>query len=989
MEGSKNRMQGLKKALVIMPVIILIMFLGELIYVTYFNAQEHVLNGAEEENGISMTFAGKEGSTSTWMKRGYDLYGETVDLNAQTMDVNFVNHSDYQIDDWQVRVNITQDCLLNQAWCGTVEIHQHVKSEEKVQTLDLRNFSLDEITLDYLYDGDLLIPLSEGDYVLYDPSEDDSEVPFEKNSQLTMGFIVYYLEFPDTCTYEVTYSFHRQIKDGTNIYLILILLVAWLIALLFYVVSDITYKNTVREMEIKKSGIVSLSDMYSIIYIIDLNTNTLMPVVTDEESEKLRPKNLPASEQLRGMFEYDCIGSYKEMAMEFCDLSTLEERLQDKNTIAFEYISSNYGWCRIRFFSMDRMEDAQLEKVVFTIQVINDEKAQMEEIARRVDEAEHESKAKSTFLANMSHEIRTPINTIIGLNTMILRESKEPVTKSYAKSVNSASNMLLSLINGILDMSKIEADKMELVPEEYSLKQLVTDIINMVKTRTEFDRLEFFCEVSETIPDKLYGDKVRLKQVIINLITNAAKYTDEGNVKLSIYGKSHDGKVHLLISVKDTGIGIREEDLGKLTERFSRFDEKRNHSIEGTGIGLNLVTGILRLMDSELRVVSQYGEGSEFYFEVEQEVVDETPVGQIDFDMEEEEEEYQVLFTAPDAKILVVDDNAMNLMVFEELLKATELQIDAVSSGFTALERTKEQQYDLIFMDHMMPDMDGVETFQKIRRQADGKNTDTPVIILTANAIKGASEEYRQMGFDDFLAKPIQPELLEQKILEFLNPSKVEKNKEQAAKKEKKEVSLPAIPGVDVAFGVTHTGGMNSYLSVLRQFVNVADTDMDELLNYTKVIKKDPSNLDAIRSYRIKVHAMKASANVMGAFQAYGIAALLEKAAIHENVREILEVTPYFGEEWCSLKKVVEGSLPQSEEEKEKKEKPPQEVLESMLHLLETSMKSYDIKNADSLMEELKAIEWENEEKTVIKEMEIAVANLDAEKVVLLCAKLK
>ncbi len=986
MGTNKNRMKNLKMALIIMPVIIAIMIIGEVSYLKSFNSQEHVLLGAEESNGVSVTIASKQEATSSWLKRGYDLYGETVDLQAQTMDVNFVNQSGYEIASWQMRVNVEDDFLLNQAWCGEAEIHQHVNGDEKVQTLDLRNFSLKDVTLDYLYDGDLLIPLSKGDYVIYYPSEEHDETPVIKDAQLTMGFILYYLEYPTKSNYKVTYTFNRRFTDGYNSYPVVMLTVCWLVALMFYIVSDVAYKNAMKEMEIKKSGIMCLSDMYSIIYIIDFKTNELIPVVADEESERLRPKNLSATEQIKRMYEYDSIDSYRELALEFCDFDTLEQRMEGKNTIAFEYISCNYGWCRTRFFAMDRGEDNSLDKLIFAIQVINDEKKEIEEIIHRADDAEHESKAKSTFLANMSHEIRTPINTIIGLNTMILRESKEPVIKSYARNVNSASNMLLSLINGILDISKIEADKMELVPETYSLKQLLMDIVSMVKTRAEFTRLEFKCDVSETVPDKLYGDSVRLKQVIINLVTNAAKYTDEGSVSLSIFGKVHDGQVHLLFSVKDTGIGIREKDLNSLSQRFTRFDEKRNHSVEGTGIGLNLVTGILELMDSELHVISKYGEGSEFYFEIEQGVMDETPIGRIAFDADSEAEDiYQALFTAPEARVLAVDDNTMNLTVFEELLKETQMQIDAVTSGYAALEKTEKLKYDIIFMDHMMPEMDGVETFQRIRGQENGCNRDTPVIVLTANAVKGANEEYRKLGFDDFLTKPIQPDTLERKIFCLLDKSKVKENAAAKQRQENEEIALPAIAGVDVTFGLNHTGGMKSYLSVLKQFVNVADTDAKELSTYIEAVTAGEDGYDAVKSFRIKVHAMKASANIMGAFQVYGVAAMLENAAIHENIREIQEVAPYFLAEWKQLKETVEKSLPK---ENNKREKPAGQTLEALLHMLETSMKTYDIKNADSIMEKLRSYEWEQEELALIKELEASVSALDSEKVSALCVEL-
>ena len=987
METNKSWMRRQKMLLIIIPVIALVFMIAEFVYLKNFNGTEHLLVGTEETSGVTMSIGGRADSSSEWVKREFNLYGETVDLKAQTMDGVFTNGSGYEIDNWQMRININSDCLLNKAWCGTVEVHQDVNGDEKVQTLDLRNVSADDVELEYFYDGDLLIPLSAGDYVIYYPSEKDGEIPVSTDGQLTIGLILYYLEFPDISNYEVTFNLHRKITDGVVIYVLILLVVVWLAVLLTHVTASITYKHTVREMELKKSGILSMSDLYSIIYMIDLPTQELMPIVADAESEKLRPGNMSAGEQLRNMIAFDSEESYKEIGYEFCDLSTLEERLKERRSIALEYVSVNYGWCRIRFFAMDWAENQPLEKVLFTIQVINQEKAEMEAIAKRVNEAEHENKAKSTFLANMSHEIRTPINTIIGLNTMILREANDASIRSYAKSVGNASNMLLSLINGILDMSKIEADKMELVPEEYSLKAVVTDVVNMIKTRTEFEKLEFICEVSETLPDHLYGDAVRLKQVMLNLITNAAKYTDEGSVRLTIFGKNQGGKVHLLISVKDTGIGLCEEDLNKLSERFARFNEKRNHAIEGTGIGLNLVTGILSLMNSELHVISKYGEGSEFYFEIEQGVMDETPVGKIDFNAVSEEDGYQALFTAPEAKVLVVDDNSMNLTVFTELLKETKLQIDTATSGMLALEKTKKQTYDLIFMDHMMPDMDGIETFKKLKGQTDGKNTKTPVIILTANAMKGAEKEYAEIGFDDFLAKPIQPELLEEKILRYLDSAKVKKNAAPVKKQESTDVKLPVITGVDVAFGITHTGGLKNYLSVLKQFVNVADSDLDELKSYADLIRQDASDREAIMSYRIKVHAMKASANVMGAFQAYGVAAMLESAAIHDNIEEILSVSPYFFEEWTKLKSAVLEGLP--EQNIQKVEKPSDEVLSELFHQLETSMKAYDIKNADSIMEKLKSYEWTEEEGELIRELGTAVANLDAEKAVLLCEQLK
>ncbi len=630
MEAAGGRLKGTKKVLMIMPIVLIIAFISEILYLSNFNSREHVLDNSSQSKEVSFTIAGRSGDANKWLKRDYDLYGETVDLTAQTIDGTFANGSKYQIDGWQLRVDVVGDIFLNQAWCGTMEIHQNVKGVEKVQTLDLRACTTDDLSLDYLYDGDILIPLTKGDYFIYYPSVKESENVIDAGSQLTWGFIVYYLDTPDFSNFQVTYQYHRTFFDGCNIYILMAGVLIWVVLVLLYVTSDITYRHAVKEMELKKSGIRSLSDIYSIIYMIDLPHDTLTPIFVDEASEKLRPHNLSASEQLTNMFDYDSAPEYKEMAEKFADLSTLPERLKERNTVAFEYNSLHYGWCQVRFSAMDRTEEGQLENVIFTIQNIDEEKKEIEAALNRASQAEYENKAKSTFLANMSHEIRTPINSVIGLNTRILQESEDPAIQSYARNIDSTSHMLLSIIDGILDLSKLKADKMELANEEYSFRQLLTDVVGMVKMRSEFEHLDFQYEISQNIPDLLMGDALRLKQVIVNLITNGVSHTHEGSVKLSVFGKNRDGKAHLLISVRDTGIGIRENDLDKLSERFARADQKDSDAVEDTGIGLGLVIGILSLMGSQLHVISQYGEGSEFYFEIEQDIVDETGIGPID-----------------------------------------------------------------------------------------------------------------------------------------------------------------------------------------------------------------------------------------------------------------------------------------------------------------------------------------------------------------------
>ncbi|MCQ2979299.1 MAG: response regulator [Clostridia bacterium] len=611
------------------------------------------------------------------------------------------------------------------------------------------------------------------------------------------------------------------------------------------------------------------------------------------------------------------------------------------------------------------------------------------EMKHKIEYQEMQIKAKSSFLANMSHEIRTPINTIIGLDTMILRENKDPETKKYAKEIKNASNILLSLINGVLDSSKMEAGKMELIPDQYSLKLLIFDVRSITKTAMETKNLDYVIDISKTIPDKLYGDDVRLKQIIINLLTNATKYTKEGKVVLSIKDEIVDNRLKMYVSVKDTGMGIKEEDIEKLTEGYQRLDEKKNRNIEGTGLGLELVKGILKLMDSKLEVESTYGVGSNFFFTIMQDIVDPEPIGDIDFNSVDvsEDETYASSFIASDAKVLVVDDNMMNLMVFEKLLKDTKVNITKASSGKEALELTKKEKFDIIYMDHMMPEMDGIECFNRIKKQEDGLNCDTVVIVLTANALQGAKEEYIKIGFNDFLQKPIEPDMLESLTLNYLPKEKIEK---QFAKKEANknlDLSKVNIDGVDLRYGIDHAGSNEGLIDIMKNFLLMAEDDSKELNDYHKHIVIDNNDQKALESYRIKVHAMKSSAGMFGALQVYGAAAFLEKAARENKVSEVLVATPLFLQFWNELKTNVENFIFTLETDTAEKKDVNKENLENLLHQLSTSMKSYDIKNADALMSELEKYNLIGKEE-IMKELKLAVSKLEAEKIDDLCDEL-
>ena len=399
--------------------------------------------------------------------------------------------------------------------------------------------------------------------------------------------------------------------------------------------------------------------------------------------------------------------------------------------------------------------------------------SQLEEQKRIADEA---NRAKSSFLANMSHEIRTPINAVLGMDEMIIRESGERNIRAYANDIKTAGRTLLSLINDILDFSKIEEGRMEILPTQYDLTSVINDLVNMIKPRAEKKGLRFAVNVDSTVPHILYGDEIRIKQVALNILTNAVKYTNEGKVEMKVgFSKEDEENISLSFVIEDTGIGMKEEDMDKLFSPFSRMEENRNRSIEGTGLGMSIVRQLLELMDSSLDVSSVYGEGSKFSFDIRQKVVNWEPMGDISkrFSKEASEPEvYHELFHAPDADILVVDDTEVNLSVICNLLKQTLVDVDTASSGKAALSMAKDKHYDIIFIDHMMPDMDGIETLKRIKAETD---TDTTVCIaLTANAVSGARERYLEAGFADYLSKPVDGRRLEEMIRKYLPEEKIQ-----------------------------------------------------------------------------------------------------------------------------------------------------------------------------------------------------------------------
>ena len=514
----------------------------------------------------------------------------------------------------------------------------------------------------------------------------------------------------------------------------------------------------------------------------------------------------------------------------------------------------------------------------------------MEEIQIQRDIADRANEAKSRFLASMSHEIRTPINAVIGMDEMILRESNEKGIRAYAADIMSAGRTLLSLINDILDLSKVEEGKMDIIPVQYDLSSLINDLVNVIRGRAEKKGLKFDVSVERQIPHLLVGDEIRIRQCVMNLLTNAVKYTETGEVDLAVSAKkTDDSHISLCFTVLDTGIGMKEEDMENLFSPYKRIEEKRNRAIEGTGLGMSITRQLLELMGSELEVKSEYGKGSEFSFTLLQEVAKWDEIGDITVrfnSLSAGTHEYRELFHAPKARILVVDDTEMNLTVIKSLLKRTRIKIDTAMSGKDAVQMCADTPYDILFIDHMMPDMDGIETLKEIRMS--GMCKEAPSVALTANAVSGAREMYLEAGYTNYLSKPVDGEKLERMIKNMLPPEKVEAaddGREQgelstaeALDEEKNDgliEHLTYMDEIDEEAGLKNCGSEDGYLSVLSVFHQTAKDKADEI---EKLYQEGD-----MENYTIKVHALKSSARIIGAGHLSELARELEDAGKNGN----------------------------------------------------------------------------------------------------------
>ncbi len=520
------------------------------------------------------------------------------------------------------------------------------------------------------------------------------------------------------------------------------------------------------------------------------------------------------------------------------------------------------------------------------------------DITQEIDAAtrlELASQAKSRFLAQMSHEIRTPINAILGMNEMILRESEDPGILDYASNINSAGNTLLALINSILDFSKIEDGKMELVPVRYETSSLINDLYHSIIQRADSKGLSFDLQVDEDLPRALIGDDVRFLQIIMNLLTNAVKYTENGSVILSIQllGKE-DGHARIFVSVKDTGIGIKEEDMERLYTSFERLDEVRNRSIEGTGLGISIVINLLALMGSTLKVDSIYGVGSDFSFVIEQEIADDTPIGDYRNSIKtvDTRKDASDLISAPDARVLLVDDNPMNIKVAQNLLKLCRIMPDLAASGEQTITAMREHEYDIVFLDHMMPKMDGIETLRLLKKEG-LIPAHTAMIALTANAVVGSREFYLSEGFDDYLSKPIEIKDLVEKLKAYLPSGSGEKDgkvlashpghedgREDNETPESYDMEHLASCGINVESGMSYCGNDQLiYSEILSEFISGIGPKL-ELLD--RCFKEETWH-----DYEVEVHAIKSITKTVGLDHISEEALMLEAAAKEQDAARL------------------------------------------------------------------------------------------------------
>ncbi len=646
----------------------------------------------------------------------------------------------------------------------------------------------------------------------------------------------------------------------------------------------------------------------------------------------------------------------------FVAYSDEEKRYEGKRTIE-----------RLNIKTKDEIEDLY-HALVTTVRNIDsylNRLREEEELENNLKVAQAASDAKTAFLSSMSHEIRTPINAVLGFDEMILMENKDPEIERYAEDIQSAGKTLLGLINDILDFSKIEAGKMDIIPVEYEISSTINDLVSMASSLAQDKGLYFDVNADSRMPHILIGDEIRLKQIILNILTNAVKYTEKGGVTFNIdFEKIDEESIYLIVHVKDTGIGIKAEDMDRLFSPFERLDEvneAKNRAVKGTGLGMSITKQLLSRMDSSLEVDSVYGEGSDFHFRVVQKVAKWEELGNLaeafkKYLPHEADKHKNDNFFAPEARILVTDDTEFNLLVVQRLLRRTKIRIDTASGGKETLDLICRNRYDIVYIDHMMPEMDGIATLKAMRGLPGNLNEDIPWIVLTANAVSGARETYLSAGFTDYMTKPVDYLSLKNSLIKYLPENKIEirEPEEGSGEADPEELSageteetlrkaLEHTEGIDPEEALKNSGGGDLLLEIIKGYAAAIG-------DKAKLIEDYGADGD-YKNYTIQVHALKSSSRLIGAMELSAMAAAMEEAGNRAQgeegreaaIEEIREKTPELLSMYRGFReKLAPITAPQVTEE-EKPELSEAQLLEILAGIREFA-EAFDFDDVDAAM---------------------------------------